>query len=178
MAVRRILLLGEPGLYEKAVPIGPGEEGLVASVARDLRDTLMEFRSRFGAGRAIAAPQIGVGRRIVYMDTGRPVILVNPVLKDRSTEMMELWDDCMSFPGICVKVRRHRSCRVEYLDGGLGEASMDLEGGLSELLQHETDHLDGVLATMRAVGPRGFRIDRERWRLLRSGACGPGPARR
>lgn len=92
------------------------------------------------------------------MNMGTPFVFVNPVLADRSEETIELWDDCMSFPGLLVRVRRNKRCRIDYLDADLRESSMDLEGGLSELLQHEVDHLDGVLATMRAIDNRSFRV--------------------
>ena len=66
-------------------------------------------------------------------------------------EMYELLDDCMSFPGLMVKVRRHCRAVLDYLDENFEPQQMVLEGDLSELLQHEYDHLDGILATMRAV---------------------------
>ncbi len=158
MAERRILMLGDPMLYKPSLEVEPGEKSLVEETVLDLHDTLMAFRFRSGAGRAIAAPQIGVFRRIVYMNTGAPFVFVNPVLSEKSDETIELWDDCMSFPGLLVRVKRHRSCRIDYLDGDFKKASIDLEGDLSELLQHEVDHLDGVLATMRAIDGRSFRL--------------------
>ena len=158
MAVKKLLMLGDPMLYKPSVAIGPGERELVAETVRDLHDTLIDFRSTRGAGRAIAAPQIGVFRRIVYMNTGTPLVFVNPLLADRSEETIELWDDCMSFPGLLVRVRRNKRCRIDYLDADFRESSMDLEGDISELLQHEVDHLDGVLATMRAIDNRSFRV--------------------
>lgn len=158
MAVKDLLMLGDPMLYKPSIEVGPGEKELVAQTVRDLHDTLMAFRKKHGAGRAIAAPQIGVFKRIVYMNMGTPLVFVNPVLAEKSEELIELWDDCMSFPGLLVRVRRHKGCRIDYLDGDFKEASMDLEGDFSELLQHEVDHLDGVLATMRAIDGRSFRI--------------------
>lgn len=158
MAVKKLLMLGDPMLYRPSIEVGPGEREFVAETVRDLHDTLMDFRKRHGSGRAIAAPQIRVFKRIVYMNTGKPVVFVNPVLADRSEETIELWDDCMSFPGLHVRVRRHRRCRIDYLDAEFRESSMNLEGDISELLQHEVDHLDGILATMRAIDSRSFRI--------------------
>ena len=72
------------------------------------------------------------------------------------SETYELMDDCMSFPGLMVKVRRYRRAVISYLDENFCEKEMALEGDLSELLQHEYDHLDGILATMRAVDERSF----------------------
>ena len=71
-------------------------------------------------------------------------------------EMMEVLDDCMSFPGLCVKVMRHRRATISYTDLGENPCAMELEGDYSELLQHEYDHLDGILATMRAIDSKSL----------------------
>lgn len=165
MAVREILLLGDPRLYERAAPVAAEERTAMRDVVRDLHDTLMDFRARYGAGRAIAAPQIGVSRRLVYMHIDRPVTFVNPVIEEPGEEMMELWDDCMSFPDLLVRVRRHRRCRIRFHDLDGQEHAWALEDSLSELLQHECDHLDGILAVARAVDARSFALRSERHRL-------------
>jgi len=158
MAVREILLLGNPLLNEISSEVMPGERDDLPSIVSDLHDTMMDFRRSYGLGRAIAASQIGVMRRIIYMNTGEPVVFVNPVLKNESGGMMEVWDDCMSFPNLLVRVRRHRSCRIEYTDMDWKGRSMDLEGDLSELLQHEFDHLNGILAVELAIDGRSFAL--------------------
>jgi peptide deformylase len=127
-------------------------------VVRDLHDTLMDCRARIGAGRAIAAPQIGVMKRLVYMHIDKPVVFLNPVLDQKSTEMIELWDDCLSFPDLLVRVRRHRSCRIRFRDMQWKPRELALEADLSELLQHECDHLDGVLAVARAIDGQSFAL--------------------
>ena len=154
--IREILKLGDPALYEKSVPIREEEMPLVATWAEDLHDTLMEYRRAHGAGRAIAAPQIGIKKRLLYMHIDRPYILVNPLLSFPDGETYELMDDCMSFPGLLVKVRRYKRAVISYLDENFVPQSMALEGDLSELLQHEYDHLDGILATMRAVDEKSL----------------------
>jgi N-formylmethionyl-tRNA deformylase len=88
----------------------------------------------------------------------RPEVFVNPVLRFPSEERMTVLDDCMSFPGLCVKVMRYKYCTIEYYDMEFNKKSMELEGDLSELLQHEYDHLDGILATMRAIDNRSFHL--------------------
>jgi len=158
MAVREILLLGNPLLNEVSSEVPPGERDDLPSIISDLHDTMMDFRARYGLGRAIAAPQIGVMKRIIYMNTGEPVVFVNPILTGMSGGEMEIWDDCMSFPNLLVKVKRHRSCRIEYLDADWERRGMDLEGDLSELLQHEYDHLNGVLAVERAIDGGSFAL--------------------
>ncbi|HCL79747.1 MAG TPA: formylmethionine deformylase, partial [Synergistaceae bacterium] len=75
-------------------------------------------------------------------------------------EQFEVLDDCMSFPNLLVRVMRHRRCRIDYRDMDWVEHSVELEGDLSELLQHEYDHLNGILATMRAVDSRAFVMKR------------------
>lgn len=162
MAVKSILLLGNPVLYEISQPVRRGELEAMRNVLTDLHDTLMAFREKYGVGRAIAAPQIGVSRRLVYMYmNGQATEFINPVLEDGSAEMIEVWDDCMSFPELLVKVARHKSCRVRYRNLEWQEEEMHLEDDLSELLQHECDHLDGVLAVSRAIDGRSFALRSE-----------------
>jgi peptide deformylase len=158
MPVKEILLLGHPKLYEVCPHVLPEEWPSLKPVVRDLHDTLMDFRSKYGAGRAIAAPQIGVMKRLVYMHIDRPVVFVNPELDQKSAEMFELWDDCMSFPDLFVRVKRHRKCRIRFTDENWKSQEMVLENDLSELLQHEVDHLDGILAVSRAVDERSFAL--------------------
>ena len=162
MAVREILLLGNPKLFEMCEPVQAAQLGQIEPIIQDLHDTLMAFRERYNAGRAIAAPQIGAMKRVVYMHIGEPVVFINPVLDLKSAEMLELWDDCMSFPELLVKVHRHQRCRITYRDENWEEQSMSLEGDLSELLQHEVDHLDGILATQRAINGRSFALRNQR----------------
>jgi peptide deformylase len=162
MAVREILLLGNPGLYEVSEEVSAGGLPGIETVVRDLHDTMLDFRRRNGVGRAIAAPQIGVAKRLVYMHIDSPLVLINPVIFDGSDGMMEIWDDCMSFPDLLVRVRRHARCRIRFRDIEWNERLMNLEGELSELLQHECDHLDGILAVMRAIDEKSFAYKSQR----------------
>ena len=162
MAVREILLLGNPRLFEICEPVYESQLDQIKPIIEDLHDTLMAFRQKYNAGRAIAAPQIGAMKRVVYMHIEEPVVFINPVLDLKSTEMMELWDDCMSFPELLVKVHRHQQCRITYRDENWEEQSMVLEGDLSELLQHEVDHLDGILAVQRAIDDKSFALRSQR----------------
>ncbi len=158
MAVQEILLLGDPRLYEVSKPVRREEISSLNSVIRDLHDTLVAFRKKHGAGRAIAAPQIGVAKRLIYMNIKEPVIFINPVLGQKSREKMIVWDDCMSFPDLLVKVERHCRCQITYKDMEWRERTLFLEGDVSELLQHECDHLDGILAVSRAVDKCSFAL--------------------
>ena len=154
--IRELLKLGNPKLYESSSPIVPEELPQVNEWVRDLHDTLMEYRRIYGAGRAVAAPQIGVQKRLLYMFLDQPYVFINPVMEFPDDETYELLDDCMSFPGLMVKVRRYRRAVIRYVDMDWNSCEMRLEGDLSELLQHEYDHLDGILATMRAVDDKSL----------------------
>ena len=158
MAVREILLLGNRKLYETCRPVVREELDSLLIHVGDLQDTLLDFREKNGAGRAIAAPQIGVMKRLIYMNIDKPMVMMNPALDLKSEEMFEVWDDCLSFPDLLVKVRRHRSCRISFLNMQWGKEEIVLENDLSELLQHEYDHLDGILAVSRAIDGRSFAL--------------------
>lgn len=158
MAVKKILLLGNPFLNKKCEYVKESEKAYIQEIISDLHDTMMDFRLRHKAGRAIAAPQIGVLKRIIYMNINKPVAFINPELSDLSEKMITLWDDCMSFPDLLVKVRRHKACIIKYYDVDWNYNEMNLENELSELLQHEVDHLDGILATERAIDKNSFAL--------------------
>jgi peptide deformylase len=164
--IKPILLLGDPRLYEKSAAVRREEMAVIRYAADDLHDTLMDFRKKHGAGRAIAAPQIGVFKRLIYMHIDKPVVLINPVLRFEDGETMEVLDDCMSFPELLVRVRRYRRCAVEFKDMDFSDNRMVLEGDLSELLQHEADHLDGILATMRAVDDKSLCLKSQKPKFL------------
>ncbi len=165
MAVREILLLGNPTLRTKCEKVRSFPDAGIAETICDLRDTLEDFRTRQGFGRGIAAPQIGAGKRIVFIHIDRPVALINPEIVKRSRSTMELWDDCFSFPDILVKVKRTVRVVVRFQDEAGKKREMTGEGGLSDLLQHEIDHLDGVLAIDRAIDSRHIVL-RSEWKKL------------
>ncbi|MHA3962990.1 MAG: peptide deformylase [Candidatus Thorarchaeota archaeon SMTZ1-45] len=156
MTVREILQLGNPQLYERSEHVTFSELDSISEIVDDLHDTMMEFRRKYSVGRAIAAPQIGIMKRIIYMHIDSPTVFINPTLMNLSDELFEVWDDCMCFPDLLVRVRRHKHCSIEYRDEEWNLKSLDLEDDLSELLQHEYDHLDGILAVMRAIDGKSF----------------------
>jgi peptide deformylase len=154
----KILLLGDPRLYEVSQEIKREECKDLQQVVESMHNAMMDFRAKYKRGRAIAAPQIGVMKRLMYMHIDKPVVFINPVFTWKSAELMELWDDCMSFPDLLVKVLRHQACRIKFRDLDWTEHEMDLAGDLSELLQHEYDHLDGILAVMRAIDDKSLAL--------------------
>ena len=153
---REILLLGDPRLYEVCTEVKPEELEALRPVFTDMFDCIKAIRRDYGFGRAIAAPQIGVSKRIICMLTDRPYVIINPTLKFIGDEMMELMDDCMSFPKLLVRVRRYRHCILRYTDENWVSQEKRMDDDMSELIQHEYDHLDGILATMRAIDSKSF----------------------
>jgi peptide deformylase len=158
MSIKEILLLGDTLLYSVSKPVKRAELNHIKSVVEDLHDTLMDFRKRYDCGRAIAAPQIGILKQLIYMNIDKPVVFINPKILYRSRQKITLWDDCMSFPDLLVKVKRHKTIKITYRDLDWKEYSLTFEDDLSELFQHEYDHLIGILAVSRAIDLKSFAI--------------------
>jgi peptide deformylase len=158
-----ILQLGDPALHQLSLRVDARAASTVALV-RDLADTLAAFRDERGFGRAIAAPQVGARSRVIVVRVpdGFAAALHNPTIDARSAEMFELWDDCFSFPELMVRVRRHQCVTVSWDDEHGARRRVEAAGDLSELVQHEIDHLDGILATQRAVDPTAL-CSRAEW---------------
>jgi peptide deformylase len=166
MAIQSIRQLGDPVLRERSV-----EVLAAAGTLEDLRDTLHEFQRTHGFGRGISAVQIGVLERVIYIEFGGVAYcLVNPEVVGASEERFQLWDDCFSFPDLLCRVERALRVTVRYEDEFGVAREVEAEGALSELLQHEMDHLDGVLAVDRAVGPLGL-MTRGEWERVGAGGA-------
>ncbi|MBO6014279.1 MAG: peptide deformylase [Oscillospiraceae bacterium] len=153
---RDILLLGDPRLYEVSAAVEREELPELRPVFNDMFDCIRAIRRDYGFGRAIAAPQIGVLKRLICILTDKPYVIINPELEFIGDEMMELMDDCMSFPKLLVRVRRYRHCILRYTDESWEKREMRMDDDMAELIQHEYDHLDGILATMRAIDGKSF----------------------
>jgi len=128
----------------------------VTALIADLRDALAHWRRTTCCGRAIAAPQIGIRKRLVFPNLGEPWLMINPAIVERSEETMIVWDASLSFLFVFCQVVRHREVAVRYqdLEGAWHELEAVVENYLSELLQHEIDHLDGIMAVDPMVSPR------------------------
>ena len=159
-----ILVIGDPRLRERCAAVAR----IDAAELDRLAAALAEARAQLGFGRAIAAPQIGIPRRIVMMNLGAgPFAVVNPEITWRSDEMFDVWDDCLSVPGRLVRVRRHRSISLAFRDAAFRPRVWQaLPADLAELLQHEIDHLDGVLMVDRAIDDAAIRPMAERAELV------------
>src|SRR3984893_1265484 len=158
VAVRTVLQLGNPGLRAVCDRVADPASSEIRVLVQDLADTLAHWRASTGYGRGIAAPQIGAARRVIFLQLpgAEPCPLVNPEITWRSEEKIVVWDACLSFLSIFMQVQRHREIVVRYQDlrGELQEVRASEERDLSELLQHEIDHLDGILAIDRTTDMR------------------------
>src|SRR5580658_9214601 len=155
MAVKTILQLGDPRLREIALPVGDPSAPEIAALVNDLVETLAYWRATTGYGRGIAAPQLGVRLRVIFLQlpAEKPWPLVNPEIIERSEERIVVWDACLSFLSIFMQVERHRHITVRYrnLEGDVLSFDAGDDRNLAELLQHEIDHLDGILAIDRVT---------------------------
>jgi peptide deformylase len=164
MAVRRVLRMGEPLLKEVARPVARFDRALLDLVA-DMDDTM---RAERGAG--IAAPQIGVGARVVIFELKdnpryphiKPVpytVLVNPVLTALTEEEDEGWEGCLSVPGMRGLVPRFTRLRYQGFDAHGLLLDRTVEGFHARVVQHEVDHLDGILFPQRVRDLRNFGFE-------------------
>jgi len=140
--IRQIRLLGDPVLREKCRPVETVDEDL-RELIEDLRETMYE-----ADGIGLAAPQVGVPLRVFVYDVREeehlPGVLVNPRIVDSSGSVRES-EGCLSIPDLTEVVERHERVVVEGLDEDGNPVRLEAEGLLSRCLQHESDHLDGVL---------------------------------
>jgi peptide deformylase len=145
MAIRPILTLPDPILRKKAKPI----ERVDADLRRLMDDMLLTMYDAPGIG--LAAPQIGILRRLIVMDPAKdeapktPVIMVNPEILERSEEMRVHDEGCLSIPDFTAEIERPAKTRVSFLDRAGKKQEIALNGIWSTLVQHEIDHLNGVL---------------------------------
>lgn len=162
MTVRETVQLGDPRLREPARPVEWPDAPGVAAAAADVADTLADWAERTGYGRGMAAPQIGVALRLVHIRIGEPFTLLDPVIVGRSEETWEPWETCLSFSvAFFCTVRRHTWVDVTYRSPDGRSHTIRADDQLGHCLQHELDHLDGVLAVDRMTGPASLCMRRE-----------------
>src|SRR3990167_4258679 len=126
-------------------------EDISSARIQTLIDDLMETM-RIENGIGIAAPQIGIHEQIIIVDDGHePVALINPNIISRSSSMIDFEEGCLSIPGVYGIVQRHRNVEVEALDRNAHPLLIKADGLLSVVLQHETDHLEGILFIDKVV---------------------------
>ncbi|MGZ8417461.1 MAG: peptide deformylase [Methyloceanibacter sp.] len=145
MAIRRILTIPDSILRKQAKPVERVDDEL-----RKLMDDMLA--TMYDApGIGLAAPQIGISRRVIVMDPAKedapstPLMMVNPDILERSDELRLHEEGCLSIPDFTAEVERPAKTRVSYIDRAGKQQEMELEGIWSTLVQHEIDHLNGVL---------------------------------
>lgn len=164
MSIRELRYLGDPVLREKAAPVEAFSDE-IRTLISDMFDTMYAEE-----GVGLAAPQVGVGQRIIVVDPHEddvePFALVNPEIVHFSIELERGEEGCLSIPGLKEIVERSASVRVEALDGQGQPVSLEAEGLLARILQHEVDHLDGILFIDR-VSALKRKMLLNRWQKVR-----------
>ncbi len=160
MTVRRVLKMGDPLLYRRADPVPNLDTPELHALIQDMFDTMHALN---GAG--LAAPQIGASQRVVIfevsansrypdVETVPTTVLINPVLAPIGDEMEEGWEGCLSVPGLRGRVSRHQHLRYTGFDAMGNPIDRTVSGFHARVVQHECDHLDGILYPMRLADIR------------------------
>ncbi|HEY9098425.1 MAG TPA: peptide deformylase [Thiobacillus sp.] len=162
MAIRDVLKMGDPRLLTPARPVEDFASRELTQLLIDMHDTM---RALNGAG--LAAPQIGVGLQVVIFEMGSNprypeaevvpfTVLINPILTPLSDVMEDGWEGCLSVPGMRGLVPRHAELRYQGLDASGRAIDRSVSGFHARVVQHEVDHLNGVLYPMRIRDLRNF----------------------
>lgn len=163
MAVRTVLRLGDPRLRQRAQVVADVRDPALRQLIVDLEDTMAAC-----SGAGLAAPQIGVPLRVVLFGGGGPnprypdapplprTLLINPVLTPFGPEREEAWEGCLSVPGLRGRVPRWLRLRYHGIDGEGQPVDRSVEGFHARVVQHECDHLDGLLFPDRLSDPTAF----------------------
>ena len=165
MSVREIVLMGDPVLRAEAEFVEEFDERLAALV-RDMFETMYHAE-----GIGLAAPQVGVSTRVIVVDLRRededdqPLVIVNPSVACRSQEMHKKPEGCLSIPGLEGVVERFAAVRVEGFDPAGNEISIEADDLLARALQHEIDHIHGVLF-LDHLSPLKRRMLLKKWKKL------------
>ena len=167
MAIQSILKMGDPRLFEVSVPVFPSEVPNLSGLIADMIDTMND-----ADGAGLAAPQIGVMKRVVifgvdynprYPDAESVpfTILINPSITALDDEKDYGWEGCLSVPGMRGLVARHTNIRYTGLDEKGEKIDRTVTGFHARVVQHECDHLDGVLYPLRIEDMRNFGYEDE-----------------
>lgn len=155
MAIRTVLRMGDPRLLEMAAPVAEFDTPELHELLRDMRDTMAAL-----SGAGLAAPQVGVGLQVVifgvassprYPDAERvpDTVLINPALTLLDEEMEEGWEGCLSVPGLRGLAPRYKRLRYQGFDQFGKSIDRTVSGFHARVVQHECDHLQGILYPMR-----------------------------
>jgi peptide deformylase len=181
MAVLRIAKMGNPILLEKAAPVADPTAPEIGRLAADMQDTIEDI----GAS-GLAAPQVFVPRRVVVYrmiaaripaGSGIPprpwTVLVNPVITPKTEAKTPVWERCLSVPGLHGKVPRYDKISISYFDLEGKAHTHDAHSSWAALLQHECDHLDGIVYPMRMTDLSLLAYNEEPGPLAKEVAANP-----
>lgn len=166
MAILKIARMGHPVLSRRADPVDDPKAPQIARLVADMVDTMAD-----APGIGLAAPQVHVPLRVVvfYLPEGRAgddegvplTVLINPLIEPLSDEMAEDWEGCLSLPGMTGRVSRHTRIRYRGVDHRGQAIDRTVAGMHARVVQHECDHLDGVLYPMRMTDLTSFGYSEE-----------------
>jgi peptide deformylase len=164
MAIRDIRILGDPVLRQKAESLD-GVDAETRRLIADMFDTMYE-----ADGVGLAAPQVGVGQRVIVVDPRdenvKPFALINPMIVEFGRELDRGEEGCLSIPGVKDVVERPATVVVNALDGEGNPVHIAAEGLLARVLQHEIDHLDGILFFDR-ISPLKRKMLLSKWQKVK-----------
>lgn len=167
MAVREVKILGEPVLRQRATEV-PGVTAEIRQLIADMFDTMYAEE-----GIGLAAPQIGESVRVIVVDPHEegvePFALINPKIIEHSDDTDRAEEGCLSIPGLREVVERAISVVVEGLDREGNPKRMEAEGLVARILQHEVDHIDGIVFIDR-VSPLKRRMLLKKWQKVKPDA--------
>ena len=181
MSVLRIAKMGNPVLLKKAEPVADPTAPEIRRLAADMQETLEDI----GAS-GLAAPQVFVSKRVVVYrmiasripaGSGIPprpwTVMVNPVITPKTEAKTPVWERCLSIPGLHGKVPRHMEIRIQFFDLEGKHHAHDAHSSWAALLQHECDHLDGIVYPMRMTDLSLLAYNEEPGPLAREVAADP-----
>jgi peptide deformylase len=181
MAVLRIAKMGNPVLLQKAAPVADPTAPEIRELAADMQETLEDI----GAS-GLAAPQVFAAKRVVVYRiiasripegsglVPRPwTVMVNPVITPKAEAKTPVWERCLSIPGLHGKVPRYLDIRIEFSDLNGKRHSHDAHSSWAALLQHECDHLDGIVFPMRMTDLSLLAYNEEPGPLAKEVAANP-----
>ena len=162
MAVRAIMKMGEPVLFQRADPVEKFDTPELHALLADMRDTMTAL-----SGAGIAAPQIGESKQVVIFEVKNnprypdaeaipETVLINPQLTPLSEELEEGWEGCLSVPGMRGLVPRYTRLRYAGYDQFGKKIEREVVGFHARVVQHECDHLNGILYPMRIRDMHNF----------------------
>ena len=167
MSVREVVLLGDPVLRKRAAEV-VAVTAEVRTLIADMFDTMYAEE-----GIGLAAPQIGVSERIIVVDPHEegvtPFALVNPTIVESSPDTDRAEEGCLSIPGLREVVERNVRVVVEGLDKDGNPTRLEAEGLVARILQHEIDHIDGIVFIDR-VSPLKRRMLLKKWQKVKPDA--------